>query len=257
MSDLRSILTTTFLRPLTLLFLALLFLPLTLLYHLFTLNLTPLTSWSSFRDTWFTSFWSLAGAASVSSDTIHLRPLLSACRGVVLDLGPATGLTVPLLPAAQIGRVIAVEPNTTCHHALTAAYATAGIEARVTAAGAEDLDAAGVAEGSVDVVLAVKVLCSVPRPEEVVRALYKTLKPGGKMVVFEHVRNREVAWVGAWQQVLRPVWSACLGGCDITRDTGKWVEEAGEWEKIEWRVVQGQGKWDAVPFVMGVAVKKV
>ena len=52
-----------------------------------------------------------------------------------------------------------------------------------------------------DSVLACLVLCSVDRPQRVCRDLYKVLKPGGKMIVMEHVRRNENQGVsGIWLQ---------------------------------------------------------
>ena len=36
--------------------------------------------------------------------------------------------------------------------------------------------------------MSVQVLCSVPEPREMVKRLYGLLKPGGRMIVYEHVR---------------------------------------------------------------------
>ena len=46
----------------------------------------------------------------------------------------------------------------------------------------------GLTQGSVDTVLSVQVLCGVPQPKEMIKRLYSLLKPGGKLVVYEHVR---------------------------------------------------------------------
>ena len=57
--------------------------------------------------------------------------------------------------------------------------------------GIEDTDqlrSYGITEGSIDTVLSVQVLCGVPQPREMIKRLYALLKPGGKMVVYEHVR---------------------------------------------------------------------
>ena len=56
--------------------------------------------------------------------------------------------------------------------------------------GVEDVETLaryGVEEGSVDTVLSVQVLCSVPKPRESIRGLYGLLREGGVMVVYEHV----------------------------------------------------------------------
>lgn len=53
------------------------------------------------------------------------------------------------------------------------------------------LEKYGVEQGSVDTVLSVQVLCGVPRPKEVVRELYRFLRPGAQMIVYEHVQSQD------------------------------------------------------------------
>ena len=68
----------------------------------------------------------------------------------------------------------------------------------------------GVLEGSVDTVMSVQVLCSVPRPEVMVKAMYRLLKPGGQMIVYEHVRS--VDWLSrTMQRKLTFVSNLCCG----------------------------------------------
>ena len=67
--------------------------------------------------------------------------------------------------------------------------------------GIEDFDSLkkyGILEGSVDTVMSVQVLCSVPRPEVMVKAMYKLLRPGGQMIVYEHVRSED--WMSQLMQ---------------------------------------------------------
>lgn len=47
-----------------------------------------------------------------------------------------------------------------------------------------------IAPGSVDCIVSVLCLCSIPDQEENIRALYKLLKPGGRWYVYEHVKAK-------------------------------------------------------------------
>lgn len=49
----------------------------------------------------------------------------------------------------------------------------------------------GVTLSSIDTVLSVQVLCSVPDPDEMMRRLYALMKPGGKLIVYEHVKSMD------------------------------------------------------------------
>ena len=62
---------------------------------------------------------------------------------------------------------------------------------RIVPCGIEDFDRLrtyGLTEGSVDNVVCHQVLCGVPRPKEMAKACYRFLKPGGVMIVKEHVK---------------------------------------------------------------------
>ena len=39
--------------------------------------------------------------------------------------------------------------------------------------------------------MSVQVLCSVPQPEALAKSLYRVLKPGGQMIVYEHVKSED------------------------------------------------------------------
>jgi SAM-dependent methyltransferase len=49
----------------------------------------------------------------------------------------------------------------------------------------------GIEKESIDTLLVVQVLCCVSQPEETVRELYQLLKPGGQLIVYEHVKSED------------------------------------------------------------------
>ena len=61
--------------------------------------------------------------------------------------------------------------------------------------GVEDVEGLrkyGVDRETFDTVLIIQVFCCVPSPKETVAALYRLLKPGGQMIVYEHVKSRDM-----------------------------------------------------------------
>lgn len=90
-----------------------------------------------------------------------------------------------------------IEPNAKLHAALRENIKKEGLSDIYTIipCGVEDFETIrsyGVEEGTMDTVMSIQVLCSVPRPEEMVKAMYRHLKPGGQMLVHEHMRSDDV-----------------------------------------------------------------
>lgn len=80
------------------------------------------------------------------------------------------------------------------------------------------------ADHSFDTAITACTFCSVPDPVRGLRQLYRVLKPGGRLLMFEHVRS-EVPMVGLFLDAL--TYLSRLIGPDMNRDTLSNVERAG------------------------------
>ena len=104
-----------------------------------------------------------------------------------------------------VTKIYGVEPNVEWHASLRRKVQEAGLEGvyEVVGAGAEELGTLGLGidKGSVDTVVTKQVLCSVPKPERLVRELYGYLRPGGVWIMYEHVKTEEKGWVEWYQGV--------------------------------------------------------
>lgn len=123
--------------------------------------------------------------------------LVSEASGVVLELGPGIGSQLPRYNASKITKVYGVEPNTDLHKSLREMVKASGLTDiyDIVPCGIEDvarLEEYGVAFGSFDTVVSVQVLCSVPDPDEIIRRLYTWMKPGGQLIIYEHVKSKDV-----------------------------------------------------------------
>lgn len=195
----------TLLRPLYLLLLSAIYIPITLYKLLLPPQPSKLTSWSAFQHAWFGTFWAYFGPLSRESAAATVEPLVLSARGTVLDIGPGSGEWVYLFSKSRnphIEKVYGVEPNAEHHAALRRRIKEAGLEGvyEVLGVGVEDLGQKGLGPESVDTVVTVQVLCSVPAPQRIVKELYPYLKKGGKWLVYEHVKTKyQNDFVGWWQ----------------------------------------------------------
>lgn len=205
-----------------------------------------------------------------------LNALVSECRGVVLDIGVGTGELLKRFNSAAITAMYGVEPAPELHSGLWKNAQKAGFggkyHALLCGGQPESLIPAlhksgvlrssgtnGMAEDGVfDEICCLRVLCGVPRPQETIKGLYALLKPGGRMVICEHVvnpwRTEGSITARAMQFVYAALgWSFFLGGCEMQRHTREYLREAGEWETFQLQYVQPK---NVVPYIVGELIKK-
>jgi hypothetical protein len=80
-------------------------------------------------------------------------------------------------------------------------------------------------DAPVDTIVSVLTLCTVPAPQETLRALVlEVLTSGGEFLFLEHVRGdrADAVW---WQRVLMPFWTRVFDGCCLDRPTDVWAKE--------------------------------
>lgn len=123
---------------------------------------------------------------------------------MVLDLGPGSGCQLSRFDRSKITSMFGVEPNKALLPALRANVAKAGWEVLYNIVpcsieNEQQLCGYGVMEGSFDTVVCVHVLCSVPDVKKTVSILRRLLKPGGQIIIFEHIRHPEARWARVLQ----------------------------------------------------------
>src|SRR5215469_17696970 len=143
------------------------------------------------------------------------REIIGQAHGVVLEVGAGGGQNFSFYDPARVERVEAVEPDEAMLAIACPRLEEAPVPITLTCAPVEALP---FPEGQFDSVVATLVFCSVQDPERGLREIWRVLKPGGTLLLLEHVRaqGKIVAWV---QDALVPLTTRCMGNDHWNRDT--------------------------------------
>jgi len=198
----------------------------------------------------------------VGADTAHSQtkaPLISFAQGRILEVGAGSGMTIKYYDPSKVEELIAVEPFTELHSELASAIDAAGLtsKTKVLSDGIDkpaQLAAQGVTKESFDTIVLVQVLCSIPRPKESIAYLTSLLKPGGQLLIFEHIASKD-RQTRLLQNLLRPFWLFTTQCCDLVRDSGDWVAAEGVWKSVELGAPVAEDASVLLPHAVGRLVK--
>lgn len=220
----------------------------------------------------------------VSGGQIRATRVGEPVSGTVIEVGPGSGLWAGLFAEPSllhgdddntdgddggvrrrkggkgVTKVYGVEPSSDMHPQLRASIAKAGLDGvyEIVPVGIESLASSGrVQKESVDCIVSILCLCSIPDPEKNIRELYSYLKPGGRWYVFEHVRTGpHQGWaMRAYQVLLNVFWPRCIGGCQLGRDTERSLRAAGEWTHVDLAYADTENWCGVCPHTFGILTK--
>jgi SAM-dependent methyltransferase len=219
---------SSLIRPWQFMFVSLLYLPGIIWKFLKAGDIQSIFSWSRLQHAWFSAFWGWAGPriresngpritalldGRVTNARVVDEPVTPPVSGTVLDIGPGAGYWVDLYArtqrlkgspgsgtASNTTKIYGLEPNHALHANLIERVRDARLEDvyEIVPAGIQELCHATVLgenqlaltieKRSVDCIVSLLCLCSIPDPEANIKELYSYLKEGGRWYVFEHVR---------------------------------------------------------------------
>nr|XP_046239922.1 methyltransferase-like protein 7A [Scatophagus argus] len=170
----------------------------------------------------------------------------------LLEIGCGTGTNFQYYPPGC--KVICTDPNPHFQNYLKTSMGQNDhlTYERFVVASGEDMGS--VENDSVDVVVCTLVLCSVNSIPQTLREAHRILRPGGAFYFMEHVMADPSTWSYFFQYVLQPVWYYCGDGCELTRETWKYLESAG-FSKLNLKHIQAPLNFLMKPHIVGYAVK--
>ena len=149
--------------------------------------------------------------------------VMSYAYGNVLEVGSGNGMNFGLYDPAHVQSVDAVEPDGTMLSFARPRAAAARVPIMLSQQSAESL---AFPDQSFDCVVVTLVMCSVDDPDTAAKEMYRVLKPGGSLLLFEHVAStsRPIRWI---QDSLVPVTTRLTGNCHWNRETANTIRDAG------------------------------
>lgn len=152
----------------------------------------------------------LLGAAQIR------RELLTHAQGATLEINSGTGFNFEhYAPGIQV----TAEEADPGMRALGARRARQHLNIEVGSADAQSLP---YADQSFETVVATFTLCSADDPVAVLREAYRVLKPGGRMLLLEHV-YKDTVLAGPALKLANLGWKQVSGGCQLTGHPELWL----------------------------------
>ncbi|OHF03884.1 hypothetical protein CORC01_00746 [Colletotrichum orchidophilum] len=267
---------------------SLVYLWLTILKLAFTGDVKILFSWPSLKEAWFGEFWKFMGPKAKAGAEDKVLPLLEGrirggrilsergaskpIDGIVLEIGAGSGMWTESLATivrtakaesrAAPTKIYGVEPNPVSATSLRRCVEGAGLKGtyQVVPVGIEDLQnesawGGRIEPGSVDCIMTVQCLCSIPEPEKNIRLLYNYLKKGGRWYVFEHVKAEQGLFIPMFQRFTNIFWKHIMGSCQLCRSTGQTLQQVGSWSDVDLAQPADESSSDVIPHIIGVLTK--
>ena len=148
--------------------------------------------------------------------------LVRDALGATIEIGAGTGGNLAHYPP-DLERLVLVEPDRRMLRRLRARAGAMRPDADVVEASADRLP---FPDESFDTAVVTFVLCTVPDPATALAEIRRVLRPGGRLLLAEHVRSGDPK-LARRQDRQRRFYNLVVAGCNPNRDTLTTVQAAG------------------------------
>jgi ubiquinone/menaquinone biosynthesis C-methylase UbiE len=151
------------------------------------------------------------------------RQILSLAKGCVLEIGVGPGVNFVHYDQTKVAKLYALEPNPGMLRRAEERRREASLDIEFLGFPGDSIP---LPDRSVDTVVSIFTLCTIPRVMDAMRGIAQVLKRDGKFIFFEHGKAPDFS-VHRWQRRCEPLFQKAFEGCHITRDIPSVICEGG------------------------------
>ena len=149
--------------------------------------------------------------------------IVPLAQGRVLEVGMGSGLNLPFYDTERVEKVWGLEPSEGMRRLAQPRLDQSTVDVHWLDLPGEEIP---LDNNSIDTVLLMYTLCTIPDWHKALQQMHRVLKPGGTLVFCEHGIAPDTA-IRKWQNRLNPLWKKMGGGCHLNRPIPQYLEAAG------------------------------
>ncbi len=154
--------------------------------------------------------------------------LLKQVTGEILEVGAGTGVNFPLYD--KKANIKAIEPSPSMLEKATKKRDSindreGNIQLYRAGMGDPPFESQ-IMDESLDAVVSTLVLCTIPEPALAIESFFRWLKPGGRLIILEHIRSHHNG-EARMQDLVNPFWNRMAEGCQLNRPTDVMIKDVG------------------------------
>lgn len=162
-------------------------------------------------------------ACSSSPNMKQREKVVPLAEGEVLEIGMGSGLNLPYYDTGKVRKVWGLEPSEGMRQLARKKLEGSKLEVEMIDLLGEEIP---LESNSIDTVVLMYTLCTIPDAPTALRGMQRVLRPGGKLLFCEHGLAPDTG-VRRWQNRINPTWRRLSGGCNLNRDIPRLLKASG------------------------------